>query len=77
MKAVLHLGSASLGALVLGQDHTETFRNFNLQLEAERKRSSDLFAENQKLEAKIEQLKLELRLDRQKFTTGKQQTESH
>ena len=78
VKACPHLGGASLGTLVLaGRDHTETFRRLNLQLDAERRRNSELFAENQQLEAKIEQLKLELRLERQnKFATSKQKAES-
>ncbi len=77
VKACPHLGGASLGTLVLaGRDHAETFRGLNLQLDAERKRSSKLFVENQKLEARIEQLKLELRLERQnKFATTKQKAD--
>ena len=78
VKACPHLGGASLGTLVLaGRDHTETFRGLNLQLDAERKRNSKLFAENRQLEQKIEQLKLELRLERQnKFATNKQKADS-
>lgn len=78
VKACPHLGGASLGLLVLGaRDHAETFRGLHLQLDSERKRSSQLFAENQRLEKKIEQLQLELRLERQnKFATNQQKAEA-
>lgn len=78
VKACPHLGGASLGTLVLaGRDHTETFRGLHRQLDFEKKRNRELFTENQQLEKKIEQLKLELRLERQnKFATNKQKADS-
>lgn len=73
-----HLGGASVGYLVHLVNTSEDSRLYvHRQLDAERKRSSELFAENQRLEKKVEQLKLELRLERQnKFATNKQKANS-
>lgn len=78
VNACPHLGGASLGTLVLaGRDHSETFRGLHRQLDFEQKQNRELFAENQQLEKKIEQLKLELRLERQaKFASNKQKDDS-
>ena len=60
-----HLGGASVGYLVHLVNTSEDSRLcVHRQLDAERKRSSELFAENPRLEKKVEQLKLELRLER-------------
>jgi hypothetical protein len=78
VKSCPHLGGASLGTLVLAaRDHGETFRMLHRQLDGERKALSELVEENQRLNKKIDQLKLELRLERQtKFATNKQKAES-
>jgi hypothetical protein len=69
-----HLGGASLGTLVLAaRDHSETFRLLHRQLDAERERNDKLSVETERLEKKVEELQLELRLERQnKFATNKQ-----
>ena len=73
-----HLGGASLGTLVLAaSDHSDRFDQLHRQLDAERKARSQLYEETVRLSEKIEQLKLELRLERQnKFATNKQKEES-
>ena len=73
-----HLGGASLGTLVLAaSDHSERFAQLHRQLDAERERCSELYAETVRLNEKVEQLKLELRLERQnKFATNQQQAET-
>ena len=73
-----HLGGASVGHLVHLVNTSEDSRLYvHRQLDAERKRNSVLFAENRRLEKKVEQLKLELRLERQnKFATNKQKADS-
>lgn len=73
-----YLGGASVGYLVHIVNTSEDSRLYvHRQLDAERERNSRLFAENQQLEKKIEQLKLELRLERQnKFATNKQKADS-
>ena len=73
-----HAGGAAIGQLVLlaGQ-FQDGHRQLHLQIDLQRKQNSQLLAENQHLEAKIEQLQLELRLERQsKFATHKQKTQA-
>jgi len=73
-----HLGGASLGTLVLAaSDNSDRLDQLHRQLDAERKARSELYQETVQLRAKIDQLKLELRLERQnKFATNKQKQES-
>ncbi len=69
-----HAGGASIGHLVqLAGDHQACYQGLYRQIDSERERNSKLFAKNQQLATKIEQLQLELRLERQnKFATNKQ-----
>ena len=63
--------------MLVVRDHAETFRMPHRQLDGEGKAGSELVEENQRLSKKIDQLKLELRLERQnRFATNKQKTES-
>jgi hypothetical protein len=75
-----HLGGAALGTLVdAASEHDEYLRMLWGQLDFERGRSTRLFEENVRLQAQIEQLKLELKVERQsKFATSASldQTES-
>jgi transposase len=73
-----HAGGAAIGHLVLlAGDHRERHFQLHRQIDIEQERNRKLFAENQQLETKIEQLKLELRLERQnKFATNKQKAQS-
>jgi|HubBroStandDraft_6_1064221.scaffolds.fasta_scaffold145628_1 transposase len=68
-----HLGGASLGTLVLAaSDHDDHFRMVYGQLDFERERNAKLLAENERLERELAQVRLELRLERQrKFTCGR------
>jgi transposase len=70
-----HLGGAALGTLVqMADEGAEGFEWLNRQLDAARKSASDLLAENESLKRQIENLKLELKLERQtKFATNRQQ----
>ncbi len=72
-----HAGGAAIGHLVqLAGDHQDCYQGLYRQIDSERERNSKLFAENQQLAKKIEQLQLELRLERQnKFATHKQKAE--
>lgn len=69
-----HLGGAALGKLVLRANDNELFlRQLHGTIDAERKRNSALFEENQRLKQELEQVKLELKLERQsKFATNQQ-----
>lgn len=61
-----HLGGAALGTLVmLASDNDELERMRYGQLKAERESVSRLVAENQRLQAQVEQLQLELKTERQ------------
>ena len=68
-----HLGGASLGTLVLAaSDHDDHFRMIYGQLDAERKSKVRLVEENNKLRKELEQVRLELKLERQnKFAPGR------
>lgn len=68
-----HLGGASLGTLVLAaSDHDDHFRMVYGQLDFERERNTKLSAENERLQKELEQLRLELKLERQnKFACGR------
>lgn len=67
-----HLGGASLGTLVLAAgEHDDHFRMVYGQLDFERQRNSKLFAENGELKQQLAQVRLELKLERQrKFACG-------
>lgn len=67
-----HLGGAALGTLVHAADDHEQYIAMILgQLDFERGRNAKLFQENQQLQAQVEQLKLELKVERQsKFATS-------
>src|SRR5215469_3307109 len=68
-----HLGGASLGTLVLAaSDHDDHFRMVYGQLDFEREQISKLVAENEELKRELAQVRLELKLERQrKFTCGR------
>ena len=68
-----HLGGASLGTLVLAaSDHDDHFRMVYGQLDFERERNTKLSAEVEKLRKELEQVRLELKLERQnKFACGR------
>jgi transposase len=60
-----HLGGAALGTVVDAASEQEDFRDMLLgQLDFERTRNAKLFEENEQLKAQIEQLKLELKVER-------------
>jgi hypothetical protein len=67
-----HLGGAALGNLVLAADENEEFQRMLFgQADYHRKRATRLFNENEALKAEVEQLKLELKVERQsKFATS-------
>jgi len=67
-----HLGGAAIGSLVIAADEQEEFRRMLLgQVDYERTRVSELVTENEALKAEVEQLKLELKVERQsKFATS-------
>lgn len=69
-----HLGGAGLAALVLtANQNSEEYQYLFRMLDAQRKRNAELFDENEKLRQQLEQVKLELKLERQaKFAAGKQ-----
>ena len=69
-----HLGGAALGTLVLlANEQEQSRRALHASLDAERARGDRLFAENQRLQKELDQVKLELKLERQnKFATNKQ-----
>ena len=72
-----HLGGAALGTVVLRANENEEFlRYLQGTIDAERKRNSELFEENQRLQKELDQVKLELKLERQnKFATNQQKNE--
>jgi hypothetical protein len=67
-----HLGGAALGTIVSTANENEETRWMMLrQIDAERERNDRLVEENQRLAAEVEQLKLELKVERQsKFATS-------
>jgi transposase len=69
-----HLGSAGLGTLVrVANQNDESRRHLLKMIDAERERNSRLVRENEELRAELEQVKLELKLQRQnKFATNQQ-----
>jgi hypothetical protein len=75
-----HLGGAALGTLVdAASEHDQYLRMLWGQLDFERGRNTQLFEENIRLQAQVEQLKLELKVERQsKFASSASldQTES-
>ena len=73
-----HLGGAALGNVVLAANENDEFlRYLHGTIDAERERNSRLFKENQRLEKELEQVQLELKLERQnKFATNQQQSEA-
>ena len=72
-----HLGGAALGTLVLLANEQElTRRALHATIDAERARGNRLFEENQRLQKELDQVRLELKLERQnKFATNKQKQE--
>ena len=73
-----HLGGAALGTLVLLANEQELSRRaMHASLDAARTRGDRLFEENQRLQKELDQVKLELKLERQnKFATNKQKQDS-
>ena len=73
-----HLGGAALGTLVLLANEQELSRRaMHASLDAARGRGDRLFEENQRLQKELDQVKLELKLERQnKFATNKQKQDS-
>jgi hypothetical protein len=69
-----HLGGAALGTLVLIANQNDESRQYLLKtIDAERERNSRLVEENQQLRTELEQVKLELKLERRnKFATNQQ-----
>lgn len=69
-----HLGGAALGTLVLAaSDHDDHFKMVYGQLDFERERNTRLVDENEKLRKELDQVRLELKLERQnKFTCGRE-----
>ena len=67
-----HLGRAALSTLVDAASEQEEFRDMLLgQLDFEREQNAKRFKENEQLKAQVEQLKLELKVERQsKFATS-------
>ncbi len=60
-----HLGGAALGRLVSVANENDLYlRQLYGTIDAERKRNTELFAENQRLKSELEQVKLELKLER-------------
>lgn len=67
-----HVGGASLGTLVsAASDHDDYLRMLHGQLDFERERNTKLWVECEGLQRQLEQVRLELRLERQrKFACG-------
>jgi cell division septum initiation protein DivIVA len=72
-----HLGGAALGTLVhAASDHDQYLRTILGQLDFERDRNAKLFEENEQLKKQVEQLKLELKVERQsKYATSASEDE--
>lgn len=73
-----HLGGAALGTLVLLANEQELSRRaLHASIDAERARGDRLFGETERLQKELDQVKLELKLERQnKFATNKQKQDS-
>ena len=73
-----HLGGAALGTLVLMANEQELSRRaMHATIDAERARGDRLFAETERLQKELDQVKLELKLERQnKFATNQQKQTS-
>lgn len=69
-----HLGGAALSTLVdAASEQGQYFDMLHGQLDAERERSARLVAENERLRKELDQLRLELKLERQnKFACGRE-----
>ena len=69
-----HVGGAAIASLVLVGNQNELYvRYLHETIDAENQRNSRLLNENQRLSVELEQVKLELKLERQnKFATNKQ-----
>ncbi|MEI6541355.1 MAG: transposase [Planctomycetota bacterium] len=73
-----HLGGAALGTLVLlANGEEQSRRALHATIDAERTRNERLVAENERLQRELDQVKLELKLERQnKFATNQQKRDS-
>ena len=73
-----HLGGAALGTLVLlANGEEESRRALHAMIDAERARNERLVAENERLQRELQQVNLELKLERQnKFATNQQKQDS-
>ena len=73
-----HLGGAALGTLVMMANEQELGRRaLHATLDAEREHNKRLSSENQRLQSELDQVKLELKLERQnKFATNQQKQNS-
>jgi len=69
-----HIGGAALGTLVLATNSSgETLDRLYRSIDAQWERNTKLVEENLKLQQELEQVKLELKLERQnKFATNEQ-----
>jgi transposase len=69
-----HVGGAAIASLVvIGNENQLYLRQLHGTIDAEKERNRRLFEENQRLSKELEQVKLELKLERQnKFATNKQ-----
>ena len=76
MSATAPCGGAAIGTLVNRANDNELYlRQLHGTIDVERKRNSELFEENQRLQKELEQVKLELKLERQnKFATNEQKS---
>jgi transposase len=73
-----HAGGASIGTLIhFAHESTEYLSSLQRTIDAERKRSCELFNELEDVRYQLAQVKLELKLERQyKFATNEQQSQS-
>ena len=69
-----HLGGAAIGTVVLLANQTEESREYLFRtIDAERKTISELMKENERLQKELDQVKFELKVERQnKFATNQQ-----
>ena len=69
-----HVGGAAIASLVLiGNENRLYLQQLHGTIDAEKERNRRLFEEHEKLTIELEQVKLELKLERQnKFATNKQ-----